>query len=101
MTSEVQSVVFKTDPPNKWTLSRAKQWLKEHGLKLLKDKKVDKTTNSLRFRINPPEKYIDFRTNVSEGKFGQINFIIGIVGLKSDKRKKRKKKNKRLMMKVE
>ena len=39
MTSEVQSGVFITSSPNKWTLSRAKQWLKEHGLKLLKDKK--------------------------------------------------------------
>ena len=76
MSSQIQSVVFKTDKPNTWTPQKAKVWLKDNRLSLLKGKSVDKTENSLRYRINDPKKYIDFRTKVVEGECGQINFII-------------------------
>ncbi len=91
MTSQIQSVVFKTDEENKWTKVRAAAWLKDNNLKLLQGKKVDVTPASIRYRINDPKKYIDFRTKVSQGEFGQINFVIGILSLNGTKKKKRKK----------
>ena len=97
MTSEVQSVVFKLNNPNKWTKSRAMTWLHNHGLSLLAGKTVDVTKNSLRYRINDPKRYIRFVTKVSSGKFGEIQFVIGTRSLASDrvKKKKRKKKKKK------
>ena len=74
-TSEIHSVVFKTDPPNKWTTITARKWLDDNNLKRLKG--VDKTKNSLRYRIIDPACFQSFTTKVVKGKLGTINLVIG------------------------
>ncbi len=91
MTTEVQAIVFKTDSPNKWTKTRARKWLKDNGFSLLKEKTVDVTENSLRYRINDPKRYIRFITKVGDDEHGAINFIIGTRSLASEKKKKKKR----------
>lgn len=53
--SEIQSVVFDSD---KWDEEKAKAWLKDHDME---HGKMDKTTNTLRFRQQDPEGYSRFR----------------------------------------
>ncbi len=74
-TSELHSVVFKTNPPNKWTTITARKWLDDNHLKRLKS--VDKTKNSLRYRIIDPACFQSFTTKVVKGKLGTINLVIG------------------------
>ena len=52
MTSEVQSVIFKS---SYWTVLWARAWLKKHGFK--HDNKVDIKAHTLRFRQTSPSKY--------------------------------------------
>ena len=74
-TSELHSVVFKTEPPNRWTTETSRQWLKEHDIKRLKT--VDKTKNSLRYRIVDPKCFKSFSTQVVKSEMGTINLVIG------------------------
>jgi hypothetical protein len=76
--SKLQSVVFLTDN-KKWTLPKAKKWLKEHNLKLLKGKDIDKVKKGkkivqYRFRIEDPKQFERFITKKTKD---DINFIIG------------------------
>lgn len=81
-TSEVQSVVFKTDPPSRWTADTSREWLDKHDFERMKT--VDKTKNSLRYRIVSPKKFKSFTTKVIKAEMGNINLIIGRI----DKKKK-------------
>ncbi len=74
-TSELHSVVFKTDPPNRWTTETSRQWLKDHDIERLKT--VDKTKNSLRYRIVDPKCFKSFSTTVVKSEMGTINLVIG------------------------
>ncbi len=74
-TSELHSVVFKTDPPNRWTTETSRKWLKDHDIERLKS--VDKTKNSLRYRIVDPKCFKSFSTQVVKSDMGTINLIIG------------------------
>lgn len=80
-TSELHSVVFKTDPPNRWTTTSSRKWLKDHSIVRLKS--VDKTKNSLRYRIIDPECFVRFTTTVVKGPMGTINLVIGWYDKKS------------------
>ena len=73
--TELHSVVFKTDAPNRWTAKLARKWLKDHGIVRLKT--LDKTKNSLRYRIIDPECFETFSTKVVQGDMGTINLVIG------------------------
>ncbi len=81
-TSELHSVVFKTDPPNRWTTETARQWLDDHNIKRLKS--VDKTKNSLRYRIVDPACFVSFSTEVVKSEMGIINLVIGWYKKKKD-----------------
>lgn len=74
-TSELHSVVFKTDPPNRWTTETSRKWLKDHDIERLKS--VDKTKNSLRYRIVDPKCFKSFSTQVVDSDMGTINLVIG------------------------
>lgn len=74
-TSELHSVVFKTDPPNMWTTTSARKWLKDKDITRLKG--VDITKNSLRYRIVDPKCFRTFSTEVVQGSLGTINLVIG------------------------
>ncbi len=74
-TSELHSVVFKTDPPNRWTTDTSRKWLKDHDIVRLKS--VDKTKNSLRYRIVDPKCFKSFSTQVVQSDMGTINLVIG------------------------
>lgn len=74
-TSEVHSIVFKNNPPSKWTTKTAREWLDKHDFKRIKN--VDRTKNSLRYRIVDPKCFKSFSTEVIEGKLGTINLVIG------------------------
>ena len=98
-TSEIHSVVFKTDPPNKRTTITARKWLDDNNLKRLKG--VDKTKNSLRYRIIDPACFQSFTTKVVKGKLGTINLVIGWYSKqKKTKQKKTKQKKKSVKGKV-
>lgn len=88
-TSELHSVVFKTDPPNRWTAESSRKWLKDHEIERLKS--VDKTKNSLRYRIVDPACFQSFSTKVVKSEMGDINLIIGWYTKRKDRQKKRKK----------
>ncbi len=85
-TSEVQAVVFKTDPPNKWTAETSRAWLDKHDFDRMK--KVDITKNSLRYRIVTPKRFKSFTTKVIKSDMGNINLVIG----RKPKPKPKKKK---------
>lgn len=74
-TSELHSVVFKTNQQNTWTTTKARAWLKKEGIKPIKH--VDKTINSLRYRIVDPECFVSFSTKVVKTDMGIINLVIG------------------------
>lgn len=63
---QIQSIMFSTD---KWTATKAKKWLTEHGYKT---PKVDRSGKHLRFRQAPPShfKKDTFRTKVFDKKRG-------------------------------
>lgn len=72
--SELHSVVFL---PPRWTIPKAKKWLKEHDLKPIKHVdivKVDGVRTQLRYRIRDPKRYKKFITKKTED---DINFVIG------------------------
>ena len=83
ISSEINSVVFKTDPPNRWTTETSRKWLADHDIERLNMKnnvvnfKVDKTKNSLRYRIVDPACFKSFSTEVVESEMGTINLVIG------------------------
>lgn len=52
----VQSILFDKD---KYTKTKAKKWLKDHGFKI---KKIDETENYLRFRQRTPEPTKSYKT---------------------------------------
>ena len=74
--SSIHSVVFMADD---WTAATARRWLKQHDLKPIKH--VDKTANTLRYRIRPPYWFESFITKKIEDhektKPREINLIIG------------------------
>lgn len=78
--STIQSVIFIKDSKHKWTVSKAKKWLADHDMKLLRGKKVDIIPNaerkitSFRFRIRDPKMFKGFMTKIVDGN---IRFIIG------------------------
>jgi len=66
--STVQSIIFDR---RKYTVEKAKNWLKKHGYKY---GDVDKKTNHIRFRQVPPGTFKYFRTKeISDG----IKLILG------------------------
>lgn len=89
-TSELHSVVFKVNPPNRWTTETARKWLDDHDIKRLKD--VDKTKNSLRYRIVDPACFKSFSTQVVKSEMGIINLVIGWY-VDQPKKKKRTQKS--------
>lgn len=76
MTSRIQSVVFLTSRPNTWTTTSSRAWLKKEGLRAIK--RVDKTPNTLRYRIEDPKRFKTFRTKQVTGMLGKINLVLGI-----------------------
>lgn len=87
-TSELHSVVFKTNPPNRWTTETSRKWLKDHDIERLKS--VDKTKNSLRYRIVDPKCFKSFSTEVVKSEMGVINLVIGWYSQVVNKRQSRK-----------
>lgn len=55
--SSIQSILFDN---KKWTSVKAMKWIKSHNYKPLK--RVHKTENKFRYRINEPEQFKRFRT---------------------------------------
>ncbi len=53
----IQSVLF---DKKKYTTTSARKWLIRHNLKPIK--RVDKTKNLLRYRLEDPKKFKSFRT---------------------------------------
>ena len=80
-TSAIHSVVFPIDDSNvkTWTATTARRWLKQHDMKPIKH--VDKTANTLRYRIRPPYWFKSFSTKVitdnEKTKPRHINLVIG------------------------
>jgi hypothetical protein len=72
--SDTQSVLFDV---NKWTITKAKQWLKEHDYTGLK---VDTSENYYRFRQINPDK---FKRMVTQKLSGGIKLIIGFKNKKT------------------
>jgi hypothetical protein len=68
--SYVQSILFDN---KKWTINKAKNWLKKHQYNI---GKLDKTNKYLRFRQKIPRKFKEFRTQ-SFGKNTGIKAILG------------------------
>lgn len=69
--SSIQSVRF---DKSKYTIKQGHDWLKNHGLKLLKNKKVDIAKNFYRFRIITPSYFKHFITKkIADG----IEIVIG------------------------
>ena len=67
--SEIQSVLFSR---KNWKSKDARKWLDKKKLKRMK--KVDKTENYLRYRINDPKKYKRF---ITKSESNGIKLIIG------------------------
>ncbi len=67
--SQIQSVIFNS---SRFTTDMARQWLKSNGLKPIK--RVDRTNNSIRYRIKSPGFFKRFITKKT--KKG-ISFVIG------------------------
>lgn len=69
--SEIQSVLFNKD---KWTLTKARKWLKEHNLKPIN--RVFTTNDKYRYMINQSFKYKKLRTK----KTGEnLSIVIGFL----------------------
>lgn len=79
MESEIQSILF---DKNKWTIPKAKKWLKKHDYKY---DDVRTTTNKIRFRQVEPNQFQEFRTLAFSDKYG----VEAILGLKTEKKKRR------------
>ena len=67
--SQIHSVVF---DDKVWTSTNARLWLKQHNLKAIK--RVDKTENTLRYRIKDPKLFKRFTTQVLPN---HINLVLG------------------------
>lgn len=65
----IQSVLF---PNDKFTLQKAKKWLRENDHKITK---VDKTENYLRFRQEDPDNFKKYRTKTLPNG---VQFVLGI-----------------------
>jgi hypothetical protein len=69
MKSEIQAIIF---DKKYYSAKKAKQWLKDYDIEPLK--RVHKTKNFLRYRINMPELYKRFTTKkIDEG----IKIVLG------------------------
>jgi len=63
--SNIQSIIFKLGPPYNWNISESKNWLRSHNFIY---KKVDITSNYLRFRQFYPKKEYNYITKkISNG----------------------------------
>lgn len=70
----IHSIIFES---SKFTSTSARKWLKDH--KYTPIKRVDKTTNYLRYRIRDPSLFKSFITKeISPG----IKFVIGTALIK-------------------
>lgn len=67
---EVHSIVFMKD---KWNEKSSRKWLQEHEYYPIKQ--VDKTLNTLRYRIVDPKEFVSFITKKNDKG---INFVLGI-----------------------
>ena len=56
MSTKIQAILFEKD---KFTADKAREFLKKHNYKQIK--RVDKTTNFLRYRIRKPKKNAMYR----------------------------------------
>jgi hypothetical protein len=65
----IQSVLF---PKDKFTIQKARKWLRENDHKITK---VDKTDNYLRFRQEDPDKFNKYRTKTLPNG---VQFVLGI-----------------------
>ena len=73
--SEIQAISFLAK--GKWTTTKARKWLKEHGLKSIKRVHkvyVDGKLTQLRYRIKDPKQFKTFSTKKAKP---HINLIIG------------------------
>ena len=68
--SEIQAVLF---DKSHWSTSKARKWLKKKKMKPIK--RVDKTKNLLRYRLQDPRKFIRFRIKKIP-KFN-LDFVFG------------------------
>lgn len=73
MPAETQAVLFKS---KNWTPTKARVWLRKHKYKPIK--RVDRTKNLLRYRLQPPKKYKRFITQKSKNN-KSISFIVGFL----------------------
>lgn len=80
--SKIQSVIFNK---SHWNVTNARKWLKTHNLKPIKA--VDRTTNTLRFRIRQPGNFSSF---IIKSTDKNISLVIGF------RKRKRKRKIKRV-----
>jgi hypothetical protein len=87
--TEVQTVLFDKE---RWTVSAAKKWLRDHGYKT---PSVDTTSEYHRFRQRPPFQFQKgtFRT-INFGKNTGIKSVIAVPRTPTDKRPKKLKKEK-------
>lgn len=69
MSGEIHSVAFYK---GRWTEQEAREWLRKHNLKPIKDVHITKYT--FRYRIIDPEEFKTFSTIKTTDK---INLIIG------------------------
>ncbi len=70
MPSEIHSIVFKS---RWWSPIRARKWLSEHGHVPIK--RVDRTKNTLNYRIKDPKL---FKTFITKKISPSINLVLGI-----------------------
>lgn len=68
--SSIQSVVF---DKKKFTTEKARKWLRKNNFIAIK--RVDITTNKLRYRLKNPGQFKSFRTKKSDR--AGISFVIG------------------------
>ncbi len=70
--TQIQSVIFKTNGSNKWNPQKANKWLKDNKFKPIKG--VHKTINSLRYRLVDPKCFKAFSTKVTKD---DISLVVG------------------------
>lgn len=70
--SDIQAVIFDS---THWSIPQASYWLKSHGYNPIK--RVDRTTNFLRYRIREPQEFARFSTQKINHKGKLIELIIG------------------------
>ncbi len=80
--SKLQSVVFLPTSKNKWTIVKAKQWLKEHNVRTIKSVDIVKNKftgkpKQLRFRVQDPNQFSRFITK--RNRILDIHFVVGFI----------------------